>query len=151
MQHKRFIRNRSTDGKHYFNLVATNGEIIATSEMYETRAGMEKGIRSVRENAGRYEALAKRVERWAKDKGILDNATLATQAEKTLEEALELSNAALERNMDEYRDALGDVLVTIIIGAKLANVDLLNCLDDVLGIIEKRTGKMVDGKFLKDK
>lgn len=150
MQQKRFIRNRSTDGKFYFNLHAANGEIIATSEMYESRAAMEKGIKSVKANAGRYEALAKRVERWAKNKGILEHANIFTQAQKTVEEANELLDAAKNGDMEAYKDALGDVLVTIIIGSKLANVDLLDCLADVLEIIEKRRGKIIDGQFIKD-
>lgn len=150
MQTKRFIPLRSSDGKHYFNLVAANGEIIATSEMYETRAGMLNGIRSVRQNAGQFETLKKRVEKWAKEKGILDKATIITQSDKTVEEALELEKAASEGDMEAYADAIGDTLVTIIIGAKLANLDIMKCLIDVLEVIEKRTGKMINGKFEKD-
>lgn len=151
MQTKRFIPQRSSDGKFYFNLLAANGQVIATSEMYDTHAAMMKGIASVRKNAGRFETLSKRVIKWANDKGILDNATIISQSEKTVEEALELEKAAAEGDLVAYNDALGDVLVTIIIGAKLRGVDSLECLADVLEIIEKRTGKMVDGKFLKDK
>lgn len=150
MQTKRFIPLRSSDGKHYFNLVAANGEIIATSEMYESRAAMLNGIRSVRQNAGQFETLKKRVEKWAKEKGILDKATIITQSEKTVEEALELKKAASEGDIEAYQDALGDTFVTLIIGAKLANIDLLQCLSEVLYVIEKRTGKMIDGKFEKD-
>ena len=150
MQTKRFVPQRSTDGKFYFNLLAANGQVIATSEMYDTHAAMMKGIASVRKNAGRFETLEKRVEKWAKDKGILDNATIISQSEKTVEEALELEKAAAEGDLVGYNDALGDVLVTIIIGAKLRGVSLLDCLSDVLDIIEKRTGKMENGKFIKD-
>lgn len=147
----KFNKLKSTDGQHYFTLGAANGEIIATSEMYKTKAAMLKGIKSVQSNAGRFEVLAARVEKWAKNKGIIDKATLEAQAGKTVEEAHELLDAAIKGNRDDYKDALGDVLVTIIIGAKLANVDLMQCLDDVLGIIENRTGKMIDGQFVKDK
>lgn len=142
---------RSADGKFYFNLIAANGQVIATSEMYDTHAAMIKGIASVRKNAGRFETLSKRVVKWANDRGILDKASIISQSEKTVEEALELEKAAAEGDLVAYNDALGDVLVTLIIGAKLRGVDLLECLADVLEIIEKRTGKMVDGKFLKDK
>ena len=39
-------------GKGYhFNLVATNGRVIATSEHYETRRACLQGIESVRKNA----------------------------------------------------------------------------------------------------
>ena len=42
----------SRDSRHfYFVLKAANGEIIATSEMYHSKAAARKGIRSVRKNA----------------------------------------------------------------------------------------------------
>jgi uncharacterized protein YegP (UPF0339 family) len=47
----RFDRLESKNGKFYFNLKATNGQIIGTSEMYETKASMENGIASVAKNA----------------------------------------------------------------------------------------------------
>lgn len=146
----KFIQHRSQDGQYYFTLVAPNGRTIVPSEMYKTKQGMLKGIRSVRNNAGRFEILAARVEKWAKQKEILTKATLVTQAYKTLEEATELLDAANRADFPAYTDALGDILVTIIIGAKMANVDLLDCLSDVLDIIEKRTGKMKNGQFVKD-
>lgn len=47
----RFERKKSSNGKHYFNLKATNGQVIGTSEMYEGSSGMENGIVSVKTNA----------------------------------------------------------------------------------------------------
>jgi uncharacterized protein YegP (UPF0339 family) len=47
----RYSRMKSSNEKHYFNLKATNGEIIGTSEMYESTSGMENGINSVKKNA----------------------------------------------------------------------------------------------------
>ena len=47
----RFDRLESKNGKYYFNLKATNGQIIGTSEMYESSSGMENGIASVKTNA----------------------------------------------------------------------------------------------------
>tara|TARA_R110002033_G_scaffold143487_1_gene181647 strand:- start:1130 stop:1456 length:327 start_codon:yes stop_codon:yes gene_type:complete len=47
----KFDRKKSSNGKHYFNLKATNGQIIGTSEMYESSSGMENGIASVKTNA----------------------------------------------------------------------------------------------------
>ena len=39
------------DGRFRFNLVATNGQVIATSEAYESKASAIKGIESVKRNA----------------------------------------------------------------------------------------------------
>ncbi|TCK83393.1 YegP family protein [Albibacterium bauzanense] len=47
----RFERKNSSNGKSYFNLKATNGQIIGTSEMYESASGRDNGIKSVKENA----------------------------------------------------------------------------------------------------
>jgi uncharacterized protein YegP (UPF0339 family) len=41
----------SSNGKHYFNLKAANGQIIGTSEMYEGEAGCKNGVASVKNNA----------------------------------------------------------------------------------------------------
>jgi uncharacterized protein YegP (UPF0339 family) len=47
----RFERKESKNNKWYFNLKATNGQIIGTSEMYESAAGRDNGIESVKKNA----------------------------------------------------------------------------------------------------
>jgi len=47
----RFDRLESKNGKPYFNLKAGNGQIIGTSEMYESVAARDNGIESVKKNA----------------------------------------------------------------------------------------------------
>ncbi|RKR04737.1 hypothetical protein C8C83_4070 [Flavobacterium sp. 90] len=47
----KFDRKESSNGKPYFNLKATNGQIIGASEMYESTAARENGIESVKTNA----------------------------------------------------------------------------------------------------
>lgn len=47
----RFERKTSANNKPYFNLKASNGQIIGNSEMYESQAAMENGIQSVKNNA----------------------------------------------------------------------------------------------------
>lgn len=47
----RFERKTSSNDKPYFNLKASNGQIIGSSEMYESTAAMENGIASVKTNA----------------------------------------------------------------------------------------------------
>jgi len=46
-----YERLQSKSGKPYFNLKASNGQVIGTSEMYESTSGMENGIASVKKNA----------------------------------------------------------------------------------------------------
>jgi len=47
----KFDKKTSSNGKPYFNLKATNGQIIGTSEMYESTAARDNGIASVKTNA----------------------------------------------------------------------------------------------------
>lgn len=104
---------------------------------------------------------------WAKEKGILDKATPLDQWRKTVEEVDELKEALFSQefglfeftnskgnkvNTDaEIKDAFGDILVTIIIGAEMQGLDIEDCLQSAYDVISKRTGKMVNGQFVKDK
>jgi hypothetical protein len=47
----KFELYRDKAGKYRFRLKAGNGEIIASSEAYESKAGAKNGIESVRKNA----------------------------------------------------------------------------------------------------
>src|SRR5690606_25035791 len=46
----RYERKTSSNGKEYFNLKATNGQVIGTSQMYASAASRDAGIESVRTN-----------------------------------------------------------------------------------------------------
>lgn len=47
----RFERKTAKDGSPYFNLKASNGQVIGKSEMYTSTSAMENGIASVKKNA----------------------------------------------------------------------------------------------------
>lgn len=47
----RYERNTAKDGSPYFNLKASNGQVIGKSEMYSSTTAMENGIASVKKNA----------------------------------------------------------------------------------------------------
>jgi NTP pyrophosphatase (non-canonical NTP hydrolase) len=97
-----------------------------------------------------YNELEALVITWAHQKGILDNGTPRAQAGKTVEEVQELIDAIDTNNKAEIEDALGDILVTIIIQAEMQGLELIKCLESAYNVIAKRTGKMVDGQFVKD-
>lgn len=88
---------------------------------------------------------------WAIEKGIFKNGTVEAQAGKTQEEVEELIEAIINDDRYEIIDALGDILVTIIIQAEMQGLRLESCLESAYNVISKRTGKMVNGQFLKDK
>lgn len=87
---------------------------------------------------------------WARLKGILDNGTREGQAWKTIEEANELLKAVQENNDAEVIDAIGDVMVTVIIQAQMNGLRVEDCLRSAYEVISKRTGKMEGGVFVKD-
>jgi phosphoribosyl-ATP pyrophosphohydrolase len=98
----------------------------------------------------RFPRLKKRVMLWAQSRGILDNGTLKGQARKNLEEAAELAVAVKNLNAVEIVDGIGDNLVTLILTAEMAGLDILDCLEHALGVIEARKGKMQNGVFVKE-
>ena len=56
----KFELKKSKNGKFFFNLLASNGQIILSSEMYEAKASAVNGIESVKKNgadAARYDKL----------------------------------------------------------------------------------------------
>ena len=47
----KFVLKTGSSGKFHFNLHASNGQVIATSETYESKAAALNGIKSVQTNA----------------------------------------------------------------------------------------------------
>ena len=47
----KFVLEKGSTGKFHFNLHAANGQVIATSEHYESKESALNGIESVRRNA----------------------------------------------------------------------------------------------------
>ena len=97
-----------------------------------------------------YNELSALVIAWAHQKEIFEKGNPIAQCHKTIEEVEELHFAIKENNREETIDALGDILVTIIIQAEMQGLNLVECLESAYNVISKRTGKMVNGTFVKD-
>ena len=101
------------------------------------------------------EETEQQVLRWAYDRGIFAESTEVTRWEKFLEEVEELVDAIDpchgDQDIDEIKLEAGDVLVTMINVLHPYGLDLETCLWAAYEKISKRTGKMVDGMFVKDK
>lgn len=104
-----------------------------------------------REPMKSYQELELLIIKWAKEKQIMSKGNPEEQCDKTFEEVTELSAAIYENNKEEIIDSLGDILVTIIIQAEMQGLKLEDCLQSAYNVISKRTGKMIDGQFVKDK
>lgn len=92
--------------------------------------------------------LIKQVEQWSKDKG-LDQSESSKQALKFFEEAGEIAAALARNDMDEFKDAIGDTIVTLIILAQQQGTNVEECLELAYDVIKGRTGMMIDGVFVK--
>jgi len=98
-----------------------------------------------------YRATEMKVIQWAQDRQIIPNSTPIAQAIKTKEEVGELFDALMTKDHAALRDAYGDILVTLIIGAALADVDLVDCLNDAYNEIKDRKGHLnAAGIFVKE-
>jgi NTP pyrophosphatase (non-canonical NTP hydrolase) len=93
------------------------------------------------------------VREWGIAKGIIGpegKATERGQLAKLLEEVGELQHAIRDNIEHEKIDAIGDCTVVLILLADLIGVPFEECLGTAYDVISKRTGKMVDGQFVKD-
>ena len=48
----KFVVKKTSNGEYRFNLVATNGQIVATSESYKEKRSAVSTIESIKKNAG---------------------------------------------------------------------------------------------------
>lgn len=92
--------------------------------------------------------LIENVENWAFDKGLLV-ADPSKQFLKVSEEVGEVARALARGDKNGLRDGIGDVVVTLIILAQQNGMSLGECLEFAYQEIKDRTGKMVDGVFVK--
>ena len=104
----------------------------------------------------KYEELEKKVIQWADDRNIFENSNAIKQISKTQEELDETLDALKrlkqgEESMLEVADGIGDMLVTIILLAKLVGLNSVDCLAGAYDEIKDRKGKMIDGLFVKEK
>ncbi len=132
MQTARLVK---TDSGSYLIFIE-NGDAVVT--IYE--------VEDIRNTIEHYENL---IWAWAVERG-LDKVFPITQAKKTLEETHELVEAVEKGNLIEIMDAIGDVFVTLVIVSRLLNLNILECIKFAYNQIKDRTGKIIDGQFVKD-
>ena len=90
------------------------------------------------------------IRQWADERGLYDKGDTKTQLIKLQEEMGELAKATLENDKPEVIDAIGDIVVVLTNLAHLNGVHIETCIAEAYNVISKRTGKMIDGTFVKD-
>jgi uncharacterized protein YabN with tetrapyrrole methylase and pyrophosphatase domain len=115
--------------------------------------------------------LIDKTRQWFHDKGIIANSTPLKQLWKTQEELTETRDAAVKLKflgeivelqsgdgvdecldlLNEIKDGVGDQIVTLIGVCEMYGFSLEECLQMAYDTISKRSGKIENGIFVKDK
>jgi NTP pyrophosphatase (non-canonical NTP hydrolase) len=117
------------------------------------------------------------IREWAEQKGIYEKGDTKTQFLKLIEEVGELGKAILKKDLEETKDAIGDIVVVLTNLTELANNDIFikeyyedvvgdggsrmlmqesmevtieDCVNSAYQVIKNRTGKMINNTFVKD-
>lgn len=92
--------------------------------------------------------LIRNIEGWAIDKG-LDKADPIKQLAKLMEEIGELAEGLVKVREEQVVDSIGDSVVVLTILALQMGYDIQDCVQVAYDEIKGRTGKMVNGVFVK--
>ena len=92
--------------------------------------------------------LIDKIKQWHYDRNLIDGSTDKQQFMKLHEEVGELCESI--GNGTDIRDDVGDIMVVLINMATRNDLTMEECLEVAYNDIKHRTGKMVDGVFVKD-
>jgi NTP pyrophosphatase (non-canonical NTP hydrolase) len=92
-----------------------------------------------------------KIVQWGEARGIVQNGTAISQAIKTLEETAELLDAINKKNLPEVKDAVGDIVVTLIMVCAVLDINLVDCVKGAYEEIKDRKGYLTpQGTFIKE-
>ena len=96
--------------------------------------------------------IKKEVLKWADNKNLLgkDHISVLIQSLKLISEVGELSDAIIKKDFKETVDAIGDIQVVLIILCDQLGLKIDECLESAYNEIKERTGKTVNGVFIKN-
>lgn len=87
---------------------------------------------------------------WARERNLLDNSGAERQVLKAMSELGEFADEVLKGDKDKQTNELGDVIVTLILSGAKLGIDIEDALQSAYTKISTRTGKTVNGVFVKD-
>jgi len=117
------------------------------------------------------------IRKWADERGIYEKGDTKTQFLKLIEEVGELGKALLKKDVEETKDAIGDIVIVLTNLTELANKDIFekgyyedvagdggsrmyitedgditieDCINSAYQVIKNRKGKMQNGTFVKN-
>ena len=97
------------------------------------------------------ESIEQDVLKWAAARMILTHSDPKAQALKAVSELGEVADAVIKDDQDALVDGIGDVVVCLIILAKMQGTNLTECLSHAYNEIKDRKGAMTaSGAFVKE-
>ena len=96
------------------------------------------------------QTMFNKIRTWAETRGLYEKGDPMIQYVKLQEEAGELAKALLKDDQPEVIDAIGDMVVVLTNLAHQRGVYIESCIQSAYEVINKRTGKMINGTFVKD-
>ena len=109
-----------------------------------------ESVRSIKKCSKKPLKMFENIRDWARTRGLYDKGDTMTQYVKLQEEAGELAKALLKNDQPEVIDAIGDMVVVLTNLAHQRGVHIETCVAEAYKVISKRTGKMINGTFVKD-
>lgn len=105
----------------------------------------------------KFEDLQKLTLEWADDKDLLHEANAEKQFMKFIEEVFEFKTEFDDKqrfapdciDINNLKLEMGDIFVTLIILCEQIGIDPVECLSMAYEKISKRTGKTINGQFIK--
>jgi len=115
-----------------------------------------KAVRDLKNNSiqvpdyTKSQMMFNKIRTWAETRGLYEKGDPMVQYVKLQEEAGELAKALLKDDQPEVIDAIGDMVVVLTNLAHQRGVYIEECIQTAYDVINKRTGKMINGTFVKD-
>jgi NTP pyrophosphatase (non-canonical NTP hydrolase) len=140
---KAFARWFDNNDAHLNNI---NAKLFPNSPA--AKALKEKACETACDDCG--ENIFECIRMWADERGLYDKGDPKTQYIKLMEETGEIGRAILKDDTEQIIDGIGDAVVVLTNLAELVGVPIEECIQEAYNVISKRTGKMVNGTFVKD-
>ena len=91
-----------------------------------------------------------RIKQWAADRNLIEGSTPLKQMQKLDEEVMELYDGLNHNNIDDIKDAIGDIQVVLAVMCAQLGIDIDECRELAWNEIKDRKGRMIDGVFVKE-
>jgi len=96
------------------------------------------------------------IRKWAEIRGVGGQSNepidkrLQSQMQRVFQEVIEIHDAIVKEDWEEFQDALGDTVVTLVNVAKIKNYNLEDCIDCAFDVIKLRKGITTEnGEFIR--